>query len=111
MADAVNVSWAVLVGVVSIPTIVTGILMNRIVKSLSDKDEKDAKKRKDDIERDILMMDLVNATGCLAKATAIAVRDGHCNGELSSALDYEQKTRHKFDDYKTKFVAEYSNKN
>lgn len=35
------------------------------------------------------------ATISLAEATAKAVRDGHCNGEMSRALEYAQEVKHR----------------
>ena len=43
----------------------------------------------------------VGAAIALGEATACAIRDGKCNGELSAALSYAQNVKHEQKDFMT----------
>lgn len=57
------------------------------LKRRIEKNEKQQETREDNLESLVLMMlQSTRANTILCKATAEAVRDGHCNGNMSSAL-------------------------
>lgn len=57
-----------------------------------EKRDKDQEERQKNLESLVLMMlQSTRANTILCKATAEAVRDGHCNGNMSSALEIVDK--------------------
>lgn len=62
------------------------------LKRRIEKNEKQQETREDNLESLVLMMlQSTRANTILCKATAEAVRDGHCNGNMSSALETVDK--------------------
>ena len=85
-----------LILVMSIPSAVTGfcfwILQRNLVKREEEIDEKE--KRRDKLQ--YLVIESVNASIALSKATAKAVQripDAHCNGDMDTALEYATKVK------------------
>lgn len=62
-------------------------LFNREAKKRKKEAEKSEKRNALRAEEGLLSMKLMNANTDLTVATAIAVRDSKCNGEMSSAME------------------------
>lgn len=61
-------------------------------KRYIEKRDKDQEERQKNLEELVLMMlQSTRANTILCKATAEAVRDGHCNGNMSAAMDVIDK--------------------
>lgn len=58
-------------------------------------DEKDKARKKNEI----LLIKSVVASLALGEATACAIRDGKCNGEMTVALDYAKQVKHEHKDF------------
>lgn len=85
-----------------IPTVTTGSLAAYLTKRM-DKDRAQRERRQKDQDRlQILMIEGNRASLKLGKATAEAVRDGHCNGNVTSALSYAKSV----DNDHIKFLTE-----
>jgi hypothetical protein len=70
-----------------IPSAITGFLV-WFFKRKIELSEKKAEERSKNLESLVLMMlQSTRANSILCTATAEAVRDGHCNGNMSSALE------------------------
>lgn len=70
--------WQILVAF-GVPSAVMGVIIKRIEKKREEHDK--------NVEQLFLMMlNSTRANTILCKATAEAVRDGHCNGNMTSAL-------------------------
>lgn len=64
-----------------------GMVVFFISRKVDKSDAKRAEMEKARLESDILSSEGLSAVGCLARATAIAVRDGKTNGETKHALE------------------------
>ena len=84
-----------------VPSAVTGlcfwVIQKNITKRDTERDERDKAREKNEI----LLIRSVGAAIALGEATACAIRDGKCNGELSAALSYAQKVKHEQKDFMT----------
>ncbi len=82
-----------------VPSAVTGfcfwMIQKNITKRDTERDELDKAREKNEI----LLIRSVGAAIALGEATARAIRDGKCNGEMSTALEYAQKVKHEQKDF------------
>lgn len=70
--------WQILVAL-GIPSALMGVIVKRLEKKREEHDK--------NLEQLVLMMlNSTRANTILCKATAEAVRDGHCNGNMTAAL-------------------------
>lgn len=90
-----------------IPSAFTGLCFWALKKQLDSKDKKREEQEQAREKNEFLLIKSVGAALALGEATAHAIRDGKCNGEMSAALDYAQKIKHEQKD----FMAEQSIKN
>lgn len=84
-----------------VPSAVTGlcfwVIQKNITKRDTERDERDKAREKNEI----LLIRSVGAAIALGEATACAIRDGKCNGELSAALSCAQNVKHEQKDFMT----------
>ena len=82
--------WQILI-TFGVPSGVFGLLV-WYFKRIIDKNEKARSKQQENLESLVLMMlQSTRANTILGVATAEAVRDGHCNGNMTSALAAVEK--------------------
>ena len=90
-----------------VPTAVTGLwfwlLKKHIDKKEIERDELEKAREKNAV----LLIKSVGAALALGEATAHAIKDGKCNGEMTAALEYAKKMKHEQKD----FLTEQSIKN
>lgn len=91
----------VILAFMGVPSAVTGLCFWAIQKNITKRDAK-----RDELDRareknEILLIRSVGAAIALGEATAHAIRDGKCNGEMSAALDYAQRVKHEQKDFMT----------
>ncbi len=84
-----------------VPSAFTGLCFWAIQKSLTKRDNKRDEREKDREKNELLLIRSVGAAIALGEATAHAIRDGKCNGEMSAALEYAQKVKHEQKDFMT----------
>lgn len=78
-----------------IPSSVFGLVIWLIQRRI-DRNEKKTNERQANLEQLVLMMmESTRANTILCKAIGEAVRDGHCNGNMSSALEKVQAVQEK----------------
>ena len=75
------------------PTAVTAFGLWGIQRTIVKNEEKDKTREKTREKHQVLIIRGVNASLSLGEATACAIRDGQCNGDVTKALDYAQKTK------------------
>lgn len=77
--------WAILVAC-GIPSAIFGFIIWYLKKTI-DRNEAKREERERNLESLVLMMlQSTRANTILCKATAEAVRDGHCNGNMTAAM-------------------------
>jgi len=69
-----------------IGSVISGVALFLITRYFKRKDEKDEARDKAKANESVLIIKSLNAVGHLTEATAIALRDGHSNGEVTAAL-------------------------
>lgn len=78
----------------SIPSAITGFcfwcLEKRIDRRNKELDEKEAARE----ENEILMVKSIGAAIALGEAAALALKNGHTNGETEAALEYARSVKH-----------------
>lgn len=80
-----NDVWTILVAL-GIPSAVIGLVLWYIKRTIA-KNEKRREEHDKNLESLVLMMlQSTRANSILCKATAEAVRDGHCNGNMTQAM-------------------------
>ena len=78
-----------------IPSAITGLIIWWLKKRI-DKNEIKNNERQSNLEQLVLMMmESTRANTILCKAIGEAVRDGHCNGNMSSALEHVNAVQEK----------------
>lgn len=81
-----EVVWPILLGF-GIPSGIFGLLIWYLKKKIDKNEEKTAERQSNLEQLVLMMMESSRANTVLCKAIGEAVRDGHCNGNMSSALD------------------------
>ena len=71
-----------------------------LIKRKMDKNQKQTEAREQaKNEHDTLLIEMCYGSLALGEATAIAVKNKECNGEMSCALDYARNIKHKHRDF------------
>jgi hypothetical protein len=84
-----------------VPSAVTGLCFWTIQRSITKRDAKRDELDKAREKNELLLIRSVGAAIALGEATAVSIRDGKCNGELSAALSYAQRVKHEQKDFMT----------
>lgn len=79
-------------------TVVGGFITYRINKFIKRQESRDKARE----EINILIIQGVDASIGLGEATAIALKNGKCNGETEKAMGYAGNIKHKIRDFLTK---------
>ena len=94
--------WTTFFLAMSIPSGITGFCFWLLERKL-DKREK-ARERKEAVreQQEYLIAKGIGAAIALGEASAIALKNGHTNGETEAALEYARKVKHEQKDFLTK---------
>ena len=90
-----------------VPSAVTGLCFWIIQRGIAKRDAKRDERENAREKNEILLIRSVGAAIALGEATACAIRDGKCNGELGVALAYAQKVKHEQKDFMTEQGVKY----
>jgi len=98
---AIELSVGALLSLLGIPTAITAfcswMLQRRISKRDKLQDAREAAREKNEV----LLIRSTGAAIALGEATAEALKNGHCNGEMEAALEYARKVKHEQKDFLT----------
>ncbi|MCM1387338.1 MAG: hypothetical protein NC231_08430 [Bacillus sp. (in: Bacteria)] len=90
------------IAAMSIPSTITGfcfwLLERKLEKREKERDEKEAVRE----EQEFLMVKSIGAAIALGEASAIALKNGHTNGETEAALEYARQVKHEQKEFLTK---------
>lgn len=81
-----EVVWPILLGF-GVPSGIFGLIIWWLKKKIDKNEEKTAERQNNLEQLVLMMMETSRANTVLCKAIGEAVRDGHCNGNMSSALE------------------------
>jgi hypothetical protein len=84
-----------------VPSAVTGLCFWAIQRNIKKRDSKREETEKAREKNETLLIRSVGAAIALGEATARAIRDGKCNGEMTAALAYAQRVKHEQKDFLT----------
>jgi hypothetical protein len=84
-----------------VPSAVTGLCFWTIQRNITKRDAKRDEIDKAREKNELLVIKGIGAAIALGEATARAIKDGKCNGELTAALEYAQKVKHEQKDFLT----------
>lgn len=97
----IELSFAGLVTLLGIPTAITAfcswMLQRRIAKREDAQDVRERAREKNEV----LIIRSTGAAIALGEATAEALKNGHCNGEMEAALEYARKVKLEQKDFLT----------
>jgi hypothetical protein len=74
-----------------VPSALLGLAIWFLKRHIAERDKKNDERQKNLEDLVLMMLQSTRANSILCKATAEAVRDGHCNGNMSSAIDIVDK--------------------
>lgn len=74
-----------------IPSALFGLLLWFFKRGIEERDKRQEEQQKNLEDLVLMMLQSTRANTILCKATAEAVRDGHCNGNMTAALEVVDK--------------------
>ena len=92
-------TYSALLAFVCVPTLITGVFLWLFNRRMTKRDKKREAVEGARKERDLYIIDYISAVFAMGEATAIAVRDKKCNGDMTAALDYARIVKHKHRDF------------
>jgi len=104
-SPVLNLIFAIL-GLIGFAGIVSGITVKYVGKKLDKNEAKREERENARLESELLMHEGLCATGHLAEATAIAVKEGKSNGKTDRALEYYRVYRDKEDAFMRRQATE-----
>ena len=84
-----------------VPSAITGFFFWLLEKKLEKLENERAKKEAVREKQEFLMVKSIGAAIALGEASAIALKNGHTNGETEAALEYARKVKHEQKDFLT----------
>ena len=97
-----QIVWAV---VACLPSAVVGVIVWRMEKKMEQGFQAQADQEKAREENEVLLVQATGAAIALGEATAMALKNGHTNGETEAALEYAREIKHKQKDFLTRQAA------
>lgn len=88
-------SWA------GLTTGTTGFFFWLLKRHIDKRDVGRKEKEKAQLSLEVMLIKGIGAAISLAEATALAVRDNKCNGEMTKALEYASEVKHEQRDFLT----------
>lgn len=83
----------------SIPSAITGFCFWCLEKRMEKRDKEMAVKEAAREKNEVLMVRSIGAAIALGEAAALAMKNGHTNGETEAALEYARKVKHDQKDF------------
>ena len=84
-----------------VPSAITGFFFWLLEQKLEKREKERAKKEAVREKQEFLMVKSIGAAIALGEASAIALKNGHTNGETEAALEYARKVKHEQKDFLT----------
>ena len=96
-----EITFSSLMTLMSVPSAITGFCFWAIQRNINKREVVRKEEDKARERNEVLLIKSVGAAIALGEATACAIRDGHCNGEITAALDYAKTVKHEQKDFLT----------
>lgn len=88
-----------------IPSAVIGLIVWRMEQKMARGFNAQEEREKAREENEVLLVQATGAAIALGEATALALKNGHTNGETEAALEYAREVKHKQKDFLTRQAA------
>ncbi len=98
---SMQIDMVTILAFMGVPSAVTGLCFWAIQRSIQKREAKREEIEKAREKNELLLIKSIGAAITLGEATARAIKDGKCNGELIAALEYAQKVKHEQKDFLT----------
>ncbi len=86
----------------SIPSGITGFCFWLLQRKMDKREKAREEKEKVREQQEFLLVKSIGAAIALGEASAIALKNGHTNGETEAALEYARKVKHEQKDFLTR---------
>lgn len=97
----IELSIGGLVTLLGIPTAITAFCSWMLQRRITKREEAQEAREKAREKNEVLIIRSTGAAIALGEATAEALKNGHCNGEMEAALEYARKVKHEQKDFLT----------
>ena len=87
--------------VLGVPTAITGFFFWLLKRHIDEKEKEREEREQARKQNELLLVQGVFASIGLGEATALALKNGHTNGETEAALEYARTIKHKQKDFLT----------
>ena len=94
------------IGWAALPSLVTGLVLAAFSRRQKKRDDAADRREEEHQRGEIVKLDLLVATAELTRATAVAVKYGHANGEMSEGLRRYNEAIEKFREYERERLVE-----
>lgn len=98
---ALELSLGGLITLLGIPTAITAFCSWRLQRRMIKREELQEARERAREKNEVLIIRSTGAAIALGEATAEALKNGHCNGEMEAALEYARKVKHEQKDFLT----------
>jgi hypothetical protein len=82
-----------------VPAAVTAFAFWGLKRTIENKEKQHNEHEKARERNEFLMVKSIGASLALSEATARAIKDGRCNGEMTAALEYAKMVKHEQRDF------------
>lgn len=94
----IKISYIYLI-LAAVPSCFTGFCFWLLEKKIAKKEQRQEEREKVREQNELLLVKSVGAAIALGEASAIALKNGHTNGETEAALEYARQIKHEQKDF------------
>lgn len=94
-----NINFLELLALLGLPSAVTGFCFWWLKGYIDKKEKVQEEQEATRLKNEVLLVKSIGASIALGEATAIAIKNGKCNGETEAALEYAQRIKHEQRDF------------
>ncbi len=98
----ISLSLPQFIVVMGLPSAMTGFGFWLLERKMEKREKKREEKEKTRETQEFLMVKSIGAAIALGEASAIALKNGHTNGETEAALEYARKVKHEQKEFLTR---------
>lgn len=92
-------SWLEILMMIGIPSSITGLGFWILERKIARNEEKKREREEARQKHEVLTLKGINAAIALGEACALALKNGHTNGEAEAALKYAKEVKHEQKDF------------
>lgn len=97
----IELSFWGLITLLGVPTAITAFCSWMLQRNITKREKVQDAREQARAKNEVLLIRSTGAAIALGEATAEALKNGHCNGEMEAALTYARKVKHEQKDFLT----------